>query len=82
MSRHGREETRWRYLIDSADGLSRLTETCEIVWCPRAARIAEIPFPRDKQLRRGIEQSLDQSHRGAPEHGAGGEPSLVIERDG
>ena len=58
MSRRGREETRWRYLIDGADGAVRLTESYEFLWCPIAARIAEIPFPRDRQLRRGIAQTL------------------------
>ena len=58
MSRHGREETRWRYVIESADGITRLTESYEFVWCPLAARIVEIPFPRDRQLRRGIRQTL------------------------
>jgi len=58
MSHHGREETRWRYVLDAADGFTRLTESYEFLWCPLAARIAEIPFPRDKQLRRGIRQTL------------------------
>ena len=26
--------------------------------CPALARVAEIPFPRDKQLRRGLRQTL------------------------
>jgi len=58
MSRHGREETQWRYIIAEVDGLTRLTESYEFLWCPVAARIAEIPFPRDKQLRRGLQQTL------------------------
>ena len=58
MSRRGREETRWRYIIDQVDGCTRLSESYEFRWCPIAARIAEIPFPRDKQLRRGMQQTL------------------------
>jgi hypothetical protein len=58
MSRHGREETRWRYVIEAVDGGSRLTESYEFVWCPLAARIAEFPFPRDRQLRRGLRETL------------------------
>jgi hypothetical protein len=58
MSRRGRDETRWRYIIDSVDGLTRLSESYEFVWCPWAARVAEIPFPRDQHLRRGIAQTL------------------------
>ena len=58
MSSHGREETRWRYLLEQTNTGTRLTESYEFVWCPLAARIAEIPLPRDKQLRKGIRQTL------------------------
>lgn len=58
MSRHGREETRWRYVLETTANGTRLTESYEFLWCPVAARIAEIPFPRDKQLRKGIRQTL------------------------
>ena len=65
MSRHGREETRWRYVLDPTDSGTRLTESYEFLWCPRAARIAEIPFPRDKQLRRGLNQTLAKIRQAA-----------------
>ena len=56
---NGREQTRWRYLIEpTADGC-RLTESYEFVWCPFAARVAELPFPRDRQLRRGISRTVE-----------------------
>jgi hypothetical protein len=58
MSGHGREETRWRYVLAQTDGGTRLTESYEFLWCPLVARIAEIPLPRDKQLRRGIRRTL------------------------
>ncbi len=58
MSRHGREETGWRYVLDATDAGTRLTESYEFLWCPVAARIAEIPFPRDRQLRRGMAETL------------------------
>lgn len=58
VSRHGREETRWRYGFDVADGGTRLTESYEFLWCPAVARIAELPIPRDRQLRRGIAATL------------------------
>jgi hypothetical protein len=58
MSHGGREETRWRYVIEERDGGTLLTESYEFVWCPAIARVAEIPFPRDKQLRRGIRETL------------------------
>ena len=60
VSKRGREETRWRYILEQVDGGTRLTESYEFIWCPLAARIAEIPFPRDKQLRKGIRQTLDK----------------------
>ena len=58
MSRHGREETRWRYVIEPGGAGTRLTESYEFLWCPVVARIAETPFPRDRQLRRGLRQTL------------------------
>jgi Polyketide cyclase / dehydrase and lipid transport len=58
VDRHGREETRWRYLISADDGGCTVTESYQFLWCPLAARIAEIPFPRDRQLRRGIRETL------------------------
>ena len=60
VSRHGRPETEWRYLITSATNatVTTVTESYRFLWCPRAARLAEIPFPRDRQLRRGLRQTL------------------------
>jgi hypothetical protein len=58
MSRGGREETRWRYVMEERDGGTLLSESYEFVWCPAVARVAEIPFPRDRQLRRGVRRTL------------------------
>ena len=58
LSGKGREETRWRYLMQRRGETTRLTESYEFLWCPALARVAEIPFPRDKQLRRGLRQTL------------------------
>lgn len=55
---HGREQTRWRYLIEPSATGCRLTESYEFVWCPLVARAAELPFPRDRQLRRGIRRTV------------------------
>jgi len=55
----GRESTRWRYLLEDTDAGCRLTESYEFVWCPRIARIAELPFPRDRQLRHGIRRTVE-----------------------
>lgn len=54
----GREQTRWRYLIEGDHTTARLTESYEFIWCPLVARLAEIPIPRDQQLQRGIEQTV------------------------
>lgn len=58
VNRHGRVETEWRYLITATTHGCTVTESYRFRWCPAAARIAEIPFPRDRQLRRGIRQTL------------------------
>ena len=54
----GRVETHWRYLIEPTESGCRLTESYDFEWCPLAYRIAELPIPRDKQLRRGIAQTV------------------------
>ncbi|HET6908357.1 MAG TPA: SRPBCC family protein [Mycobacteriales bacterium] len=55
----GREQTRWRYAIEATTVGCRLTESYEFVWCPLIARAAELPFPRDRQLRRGIRRTVE-----------------------
>jgi hypothetical protein len=60
LSGKGREETRWRYVLEDLGETTRLTESYEFLWCPALARVAEIPFPRDKQLRRGLARTLDR----------------------
>jgi len=54
----GREQTRWRYRIEQRGSLTHLTESYEFLWCPLIARIAEAPLPRDRQLGRGIRQTI------------------------
>ena len=56
---NGREQTRWRYAIEATDAGARLTESFQFVWCPLAARLAELPFPRDRQLQRGIRRTVE-----------------------
>lgn len=55
---NGREQTRWRYTIEATDTGCRITESYQFIWCPLLARAAELPFPRDRQLRRGIRRTL------------------------
>ena len=56
----GRVETHWKYVIESTEQGCRLTESYDFEWCPVAYRIAELPIPRDKQLRRGIAETVRQ----------------------
>jgi hypothetical protein len=55
-----RDSTRWRYVIDSDDAATTLTESYEFIWCPVVSRLAEAPIPCDKQLGRGITQTVER----------------------
>jgi hypothetical protein len=55
---HGREETQWRYVLTGSGDSTSVTESYEFLWCPWIARVAELPFPRDRQLRRGLRETL------------------------
>lgn len=56
----GREETLWRYQLRPVGGGTELAESYRFLWCSIASRIAELPLPRDKQLRRGIQETLER----------------------
>ncbi|ODR01572.1 hypothetical protein BST27_26275 [Mycobacterium intermedium] len=56
----GREETSWRYQLRPVGEGTELTESYRFLWCSIASRIAELPLPRDKQLRRGIRETLER----------------------
>ena len=56
----GREETLWRYRIRHLGTGTEVIESYQFLWCPVANRIAELPIPRDKQLRRGIQETLNR----------------------
>lgn len=60
MHPNGRVETHWKYVIEPNDLGCRLTESYDFEWCPLPYRIAELPIPRDKQLRRGIAVTVRQ----------------------
>jgi hypothetical protein len=55
-----RDSTRWRYSIETNGDTTILTETYEFLWCPLFSRIAEVPLPRDRQLQRGINQTVER----------------------
>jgi len=75
LSGRGRAETQWRYLIRPTERGSAVTESYQFLWCPWAARVAEIPFPRDRQLRRGIRQTLAEIKATAEAVPAAAQPS-------
>lgn len=60
MHPNGREETRWRYVLTATGTGTEVVETYEFLWCPLANRLAETFIPRDRQLRRGIQQTLNR----------------------
>jgi uncharacterized protein YndB with AHSA1/START domain len=53
-----REETLWRYQFRQIGAGTEVIESYRFLWCPVANRIAELPIPRDKQLRSGIQETL------------------------
>jgi hypothetical protein len=58
LHKEGREETLWRYELRQVGAGTEVIESYRFLWCPVANRIAEIPVPRDKQLRSGIQETL------------------------
>lgn len=60
MHPNGREETRWRYTLTPTENGTDVTESYEFLWCPLASRLLETVIPRDRQLRRGIHQTLER----------------------
>ena len=58
LHKDGREETLWRYQFNPVGAGAEVIESYRFLWCPIANRIAELPIPRDKQLRRGIQETL------------------------
>ena len=54
----GRESTIWRYVFTATDAGTDVVETYKFLWCPIASRAFETFIPRDRQLRAGIAQTL------------------------
>ena len=67
LHKNGREETQWTYRFDQITTGTQVTESYEFMWCPITNRIAELPIPRDRQLRRGIIETLTRI-KAAAEH--------------
>lgn len=55
-----REQTRWRYTFTPTESGTEVVESYRFLWCPLINRIAELPVPRDRQLRRGLRHTLER----------------------
>lgn len=60
MHPSGRESTVWRYVFTATDSGTDVVETYEFLWCPITSRAFETFLPRDKQLRAGIQHTLER----------------------
>jgi hypothetical protein len=60
LYKDGREETLWQYKFHRFGAGTEVIESYRFLWCPIGNRIAELPIPRDKQLRRGIRETLQR----------------------
>jgi len=67
LNKNGREETLWSYRLSPLGEGTALVESYEFLWCHIHNRIAELPIPRDKQLRRGLRETLHRI-KSAAEH--------------
>jgi len=65
----GRESTRWRYSLRPSASGTTLTESYEFVWAPIYLQIADVLMRRDKQLHKGLRQTLGRI-KGAAESAA------------
>jgi hypothetical protein len=62
----GRESTEWRYRLEPLQGGTRVTESYAVRWIPTWARIMDVPTNRARELRQGMQHTLEQL-RGAAE---------------
>jgi hypothetical protein len=57
----GRESTEWSYQFEPlADGRTRVTESYNVRWIPKWARILDVPTNRHKELVRGMRTTLER----------------------
>ena len=71
----GRDETAWRYDLQPVPGGTLLTESYQFLWCPVVNRLAELPIPRTRQVRRGILQTLSNIKAAAEAAAASAPPT-------
>jgi uncharacterized protein YndB with AHSA1/START domain len=58
VGKHDRKQTLWRYQLTATEAGTLVAESYEFLWCPLRNRIGELPFPRDRHLHRGLQQTL------------------------
>jgi uncharacterized membrane protein len=61
----GTEGVVWRYRFEPVEGGTRVTESYEITRIPTWARIVDIPTNRCRELREGLQHTLEQLKRAA-----------------
>jgi hypothetical protein len=65
----GRESTEWRYRFEPlADGRTRVTESYNVRWIPKWARILDVPTNRHKELLKGMRTTLERLKATAEAH--------------
>lgn len=55
-----RQETHWRYMMRPSEAGTLLTEAFQFLWCPAWNRTTELFIPRGRQVRRGIQETLQR----------------------
>jgi uncharacterized protein YndB with AHSA1/START domain len=61
----GKEGVVWRYRFEPVERGTKVTESYEVNSIPTWARIVDVPTNRAKQLRQGMQQTLEQLKRAA-----------------
>jgi hypothetical protein len=56
----GRPSTEWRYRLEAAEGGTRVTESYTVWWIPTWARILDVPTNRARELRDGMQRTLER----------------------
>ena len=56
----GQEGVLWRYCFEPVEGGTRVTESYEVHRIPAWARILDVPTNRVRELREGLQRTLDQ----------------------
>lgn len=57
----GRESTEWSYRFEpKGDGTTRVTESYNVRWIPKWARILDVPTNRHKELLKGMRTTLER----------------------